>query len=641
MGDVANSGKLTNAGGAMISGMITNKGTLENLVNGKLYDVINSNIFANAGEVRDVTNNTGGTFTNTGTAGNVTNAGTFENTGTAGNVTNTGTFTNTGTIAGLDNEKGATATTALSGVTGSIDNDGILNLTDAEATLDKTISGAGTTSISGAVTLGENGGFAATQSLHVNEDATLDIATGTITLDNFTLKGQLNLAITDISANSNKYEGGKILVNSADLTGGKMQFTVGKGLLSGKQQTGELAIIDRKDGATGSISGDLASVFEKNNLYEITKGEKEGTVIITNIATAEEVITGIGNQNQINTAGAWENIVTEDGTAVGDIQEALNTLVQHNIPQYLEALTNLAPTDSQFRLQNAKEAQNLIGRQIALRLDSSDCPTCKDPFRKTAMWMQGLGGYAKQDNRFDAAGYSAYTGGYAIGYDGNVNCDTTVGFGYAYTTTDGESHGRDMDVSAHNLFAYGKYQPSAWYLRGAFTYGAAKYDEKSDVAGHSVTAKYDVHYTGLEAALGHDFANGLTPEFGLRATHLMPDDYEDSLGQKVTNKDVFALSAAALLKYRNTYELNEYTVRPNVYAGLTYDLTDDGSNTAVRINEMNYDIIGKRLPRLGGEAGFAVEVSHDNIDLSVGYDMGYREDYISHTGMIKLRYNFN
>ena len=626
MGDVANSGKLTNAGDATISGMITNKGTLENLVNGKLYDVINSNIFANAGEVRDVTNNAGGTFTNSGTAGN---------------VTNTGTFTNTGTIAGLDNEKGATATTALSGITGDIANDGILNLTDAEATLDKTIGGAGTTSISGAVTFGENGGFAATQSLHVNEKATLDIAANTITLDNFTLKGQLNLAITDISANSSEYEGGKILVNSADLTGGKMQFTVGKGLLSGKQQTGELAIVDLKDGATGTIEGDLSDIFYDNNLYEISRGETAGTVIITNVATAQEVITGIGNQNQINTAGAWENIVTEDGTAVGDIQEALNTLVQHDIPQYLEALTNLAPTDSQFRLQNAKEAQNLIGRQIALRLDSSDCPTCKDPFRKTAMWMQGLGGYAKQDNRFDAAGYSAYTGGYAIGYDGNVNCDTTVGFGYAYTTTDGESHGRDMDVSAHNLFAYGKYQPSAWYLRGAFTYGAAKYDEKSDVAGHSVTAKYDVHYTGLEAALGHDFANGLTPEFGLRATHLMPDDYEDSLGQKVTNKDVFALSAAALLKYRNTYELNEYTVRPNVYAGLTYDLTDDGSNTAVRINEMNYDIIGKRLPRLGGEAGFAVEVSHDNIDLSVGYDMGYREDYISHTGMIKLRYNFN
>ena len=559
----------------------------------------------------------------------------------ANGITNTGTFTNPGTIASLVNKEKATATTALSGITGDMANDGILNLTDAEATLDKTISGAGTTSIGGAVTFGENGGFAATQSLHVNEKATLDIATGTITLDNFTLKGQLNLAITDISANSSEYEGGKILVNSADLTGGKMQFTVGKGLLSGKQQTGELAIIDLKDGATGTIEGDLSDIFYDNNLYEISRGETAGTVIITNVATAQEVITGIGNQNQINTAGAWENIVTEDGTAVGDIQEALNTLVQHDIPQYLEALTNLAPTDSQFRLQNAKEAQNLIGRQIALRLDSSDCPTCKDPFRKTAMWMQGLGGYAKQDNRFDAAGYSAYTGGYAIGYDGNVNCDTTVGFGYAYTTTDGESHGRDMDVSAHNLFAYGKYQPSAWYLRGAFTYGAAKYDEKSDVAGHSVTAKYDVHYTGLEAALGHDFANGLTPEFGLRATHLMPDDYEDSLGQKVTNKDVFALSAAALLKYRNTYELNEYTVRPNVYAGLTYDLTDDGSNTAVRINEMNYDIIGKRLPRLGGEAGFAVEVSHDNIDLSVGYDMGYREDYISHTGMIKLRYNFN
>ena len=419
-----------------------------------------------------------------------------------------------------------------------------------------------------------------------------------------------------------------------------MQFTVARGLLSGKQQTGELEIVDLKDDATGSISGDLASVFEKNNLYEITKGEKEGTVIITNIATAEEVITGIGNQNQINTAGGWENAVLDEDSAGGKIQEALNTLVQHDIPEYLEALTNLAPTDSQFRLQTAKEAQNLIGRQIAMRLDRN-CPSCKEPFRQTAMWMQALGGYAKQDNRFEAAGFSSYTGGFAIGYDGNVNCDTVVGFGYANTNTDGESHGRDMDVSAHNLFAYGKYQPSEWYLRGAFNYGAAKYDEKSDVAGHNVSAKYDVHYTGLEAAVGYDMANGLTPEFGLRTTYLMPDDYEDSVGQKVNNKDIFAVTAAALLKYRTSFELDEHTVRPNVYAGLTYDLTDDGTDTAVNIGGVNYDIIGKRLPRLGGEAGMALEISHDNMDFSVGYDLGYKEDYISHTGMIKFRYNFN
>ena len=647
------SGNVDNAGtinGSGVSGKLTNTGTITGGTiaaedgssnSGTISAALDTaGAFTNAESGRitgDVKVSSGSTFANNGSLANIANSGILNNTGTiAGDVANSGTLDNTGTIGGdVTNNSGATLNSELAAIGGSLTNDGTFNMADASITLDKTIAGSGLTIISGSVTLGD-GGFDATQDVTVNSGATLDIGAKTVELDDFTLKGQLNLAISDVDAGSREYEGGKLVVNSANLKGGTMQFTVGKGLLSGKQQTGELAIVD----ATGSISGDLASVFEKNNLYEITKGEKEGTVIITNIATAEEVITGIGNQNQINTAGGWENAVLDEDSAGGKIQEALNTLVQHDIPEYLEALTNLAPTDSQFRLQTAKEAQNLIGRQIAMRLDR-DCPSCKEPFRQTAMWMQALGGYAKQDNRFEAAGFSSYTGGFAIGYDGNVNCDTVVGFGYANTNTDGESHGRDMDVSAHNLFAYGKYQPSEWYLRGAFNYGAAKYDEKSDVAGHNVSAKYDVHYTGLEAAVGYDMANGLTPEFGLRTTYLMPDDYEDSVGQKVNNKDIFAVTAAALLKYRTSFELNGQTVRPNVYAGLTYDLTDDGTDTAVNIGGVNYDIIGKRLPRLGGEAGMALEISHDNMDFSVGYDLGYKEDYISHTGMIKFRYNFN
>ena len=650
-GTVANNGTINNG---TVSGKLTNTGTITGGTiaaedgssnSGTISAALDTaGAFTNAESGRitgDVMVSSGSTFANNGSLANIANSGTLNNTGTiGGDVANSGTLDNTGTIGGdVTNSSGATLNSELAEIGGSLTNDGTFNMADASITLDKTIAGSGLTNISGSVTLGD-GGFAATQDVAVNSGATLDIGAKTVELDGFTLKGQLNLAISDVDAGSSDYEGGKLVVNSANLEGGTMQFTVARGLLSGKQQTGELEIVDLKDDATGSISGDLASVFEKNNLYEITKGEKEGTVIITNIATAEEVITGIGNQNQINTAGGWENAVLDEDSAGGKIQEALNTLVQHDIPEYLEALTNLAPTDSQFRLQTAKEAQNLIGRQIAMRLDR-DCPSCKEPFRQTAMWMQALGGYAKQDNRFEAAGFSSYTGGFAIGYDGNVNCDTVVGFGYANTNTDGESHGRDMDVSAHNLFAYGKYQPSEWYLRGAFNYGAAKYDEKSDVAGHNVSAKYDVHYTGLEAAVGYDMASGLTPEFGLRTTYLMPDDYEDSVGQKVNNKDIFAVTAAALLKYRTSFELNGQTVRPNVYAGLTYDLTDDGTDTAVNIGGVNYDIIGKRLPRLGGEAGMALEISHDNMDFSVGYDLGYKEDYISHTGMIKFRYNFN
>ena len=66
-------------------------------------------------------------------------------------------------------------------------------------------------------------------------------------------------------------------------------------------------------------------------------------------------------------------------------------------------------------------------------------------------------------------------------------------------------------------------------------YGLADYDDKTSVAGYGISSKYNMHSVGAETALGHEYQNGLNSETGLRYTHLMTNDYTDSIGQKVEN----------------------------------------------------------------------------------------------------------
>ncbi len=68
-------------------------------------------------------------------------------------------------------------------------------------------------------------------------------------------------------------------------------------------------------------------------------------------------------------------------------------------------------------------------------------------------------------------------------------------------------------------------------------------------------------------------------------------------------------------------------------------MTDD-AEAVVRISDSSYNFTAEKLDRFGIEAGVDAKYTVDNWDFSVGYEFGIRDDYRSHTGMLKVRYNF-
>ena len=615
--NIENNGDIDNTSGTLI-GKLTNNGT-----------ITGGNITA-----KDGTINTGSI-----TSANLSVEKGFDNKGNVSgtiNISNSGNLVNNGSISG-DVTNGGVFTSSLDKISGNIANNGTFKATGG--TLNTLINGTGTTEITGNVNI-NGGSFGTTQSVSVLENSSLNIGSQIIEVNSFTLKGTLDIAVTNLVKNSSVYEGGQVLVNNADLSGGKLSFTIAQGLLNKGEKTGDLSVISLTNGATGSISGDVSSIFENNNRYEIQQGSSLGTIIIKNKASGAEVASQIGNQNNRNTADAWDKVVFASNTPASKVQEVLNTLSQHNKEGYRQALNQVAPSDSQFKLETTRMVQNIISKETTHRFEEEGC-TCGEVFKRSSMWMQAIGGYNKQSDSFEHQGFKSHTTGYILGYDGSINCGTSLGFGYAYAKSKGKSHSKDMNISSHNVFVYGKYQPLFSYVRGALLYGLADNREKTAIGKYGVSSNYDTHYIGAETYVGYEYLNGITPEMGVRYTYLMPDDYTDSLGQKVKNKDISALTLATRLNYEKKFKLdNGIHVKPEIYAGVTYDLNDTGTTSNVTLGTETYSIRAYRVSRFGTEAGIKMSISKENTDVILGYDTSIKKGYIEHTGMLKLRYNF-
>lgn len=642
-----NNGSIYNTNGT-IEGVINNENIIsggkiianDGSVNNKTIsaDLTSKGKFANKGNIAGTVTNTG-LFSNADAAtviGNILSSGNITNSGIIkGNVTSGGSFKNTGIVKGTVTNNG-NLTSAIQNIMGMVINNGTYKTSGGIMNYD--INGTGNTEINGNVVLG-TGMFGSDQSVNITSESLLDIGVKTVSVNDLKLNGTIGLEITNIADKSSDYVGGKLLANNVDLSGGKIQFTVNQGLLNKKEQTGDLSIISLKSGASGSVIGDLTKVFEKNNRYEIIQGTKNGTVIIKNIASSSDVASLVGNRNNKNTAAAWENATLTSGTEAADIQKTLNILSQHNAQGYRRALNELAPSDSQMNLETVRLVQNIIGRETGERFEKND-GVCS-LYRPASMWVKGIGASHYMDMRTAAQGFNADTAGYALGYDGNVDCDTSVGFGYAYTNTKGYTNSRKSSISAQNMFVYGKYQPSQTYVRGAFIYGFADYDDKTSVAGYGISSKYNMHSVGAETALGHEYPNGLNPEAGLRYTHLMPNDYTDSIKQKIENENITAFSAFAKLKYKAEVKTNNQILfKPAIYIGANYDLNNSSNKINVSIANSKYTISSEPMSRFGFNGGLELAVSHENVDLILGYDLNLHTKYNAHSGQIQFRYNF-
>ena len=392
-----------------------------------------------------------------------------------------------------------------------------------------------------------------------------------------------------------------------------------------------------------------------NNRYKVTSEDGKNFDITYENSASDVVADAGGSANNAQTAEAWDTLgqsstASDNAKAVASV---LNDLSQNNEQAYVDALTAVAPEVAPMVQKTQTETANRVFGAVSTRLTGGSISTGGEGmssgdniFERAAVWVQGMFNKSKLDDTSKAKGFDADSAGVTFGAEKFVTDDTKVGIGYAYTNTDIDGFMRSTDVDTHTAILYGEYKPSNWYVNGIATYGWSDYSEDKSVAGVGVKADYDVETFGLQAMTGYDMnVNGLgfTPEVGLRYVHIKQDAYKDSADQKVSGNDSDILTGVIGAKVSKSWELsNGMNIKPEARIAATYDLFNDDVNSVVTLaNGSAYAVEGEALDRFGMEfgAGVTAEVN-DNVELSLGYEGKFREDYQDHTGLINAKYKF-
>lgn len=506
------------------------------------------------------------------------------------------------------------------------------------------------------------GDFTASNKVKVKDGSILDLGTSTLNAKNVELfeDAQVNLKVAALDNHGAIAASDKIIFVGGNAENGyvnganqniNLNVTMENGLVK-KGETTDLTLLT----ATNGFDGDFNNVKVSNNRYEFEQTEA-GKFKVTGTATGEDIAKDAGgSMNNAKTAAAWvDGDSFKAGTQAAAIASSLNELSQKagSEQAYVDALTAIAPEVAPLVHKTQTETTNQIFGAVSSRLSGGSVASATNGmssgdsvFKRGAMWVQGLFNKSKLDDTSKAKGFDADSTGIAMGAEKYINDDVKAGIGYAYTNTDIDGFMRDTDVDTHTAMVYGEYKPSNWYVNGIATYSWSDYSEKKNVAGNQVKADYDVDTSGLQAMTGYDMqvkGFNLTPEAGLRYVHISQDNYKDSADQKVSANDADILTGVIGAKASKDFALeNGMNLRPEARLAMTYDLMNDDNNSVVTLaNGSAYQVNGEALDRFGIEfgAGLTADVN-DNVELSVGYEGKFREDYQDHTGLFNAKYKF-
>ncbi len=534
----------------------------------------------------------------------------------------------------------------------TVTNDGTLNIAN-NTTFDE-ISGTGETNITSDLDLGDGkisgntvnatNGTVKVGSNNLDQDvvlnakngSTIEIANNTVNIKeaNFDQGSALSLKVNSLS------DYGSLIANTINVEqNATLKATLAQGLMEeGQEATIQLLVADNDD------FNNFTDQFE-NNMYSFEKDGTNGAYKVRKIKTADDVAKEYGGTrtNQEAAKAYIEGDRFPDG-ASGEIADGLADLAQNDAKGLLKALTALAPNDSPVLQGVVSYQDDILFRTVAqhLRQAKDDNVLLQSLTDGLSLWVRTYMGTSKLNDHAGIYGFDMDSKGIIAALEKKLTSVLKAGLGYHYDKADVSAYSRDVDVEMNKIFAYAEYKPSQLFMHATAGYGMSDYKEDKMALGNTYKAKYDVDTFSMQALVGYE-QDYITPEAGLRYYHIKRRGYNDSAMQKVSSKDMNVLAAVAGLRAGKDYTLpSGYTLRPEAYIGVVYDIVSDRDNAIVNLaNGSSYMVHGQNLNKFGVELGAGLTAKlMDSLSLNVSYMGGFRRDYRNHTGMIGLRYDF-
>lgn len=280
------------------------------------------------------------------------------------------------------------------------------------------------------------------------------------------------------------------------------------------------------------IGGNNLTVTSSSALLDVKSFGVDGNDITSVVTTKSSEVLA---ENTLAVGGS-----TNAAVAVGRVSGLMSQLDEQD-PVY-QAFANagtdaqlarlsesLSPDVSRGVLHATTNSQTLVSGVInerSSRARNGDSATDK------GVWLQSLSSDANQDERRGVAGYDADSHGVAVGADGQLNADTTLGLAYSYLDSDVKSDlGNKTKVTGHALTLYSNWVHDNWFVDASLMYGWNDNASKRYIAGTQAKADYDSDVFGVSALAGYSLRLMpdvvLEPQVGARYANVGMDAYRE------------------------------------------------------------------------------------------------------------------
>lgn len=372
-----------------------------------------------------------------------------------------------------------------------------------------------------------------------------------------------------------------------------------------------------------------------------------------NWSTNPDSLIVIGN---LNTLTIEEARKAYDQIA-GTIQADAITLVRNSSQRFLNIVTQRARLGASAPLRSVAATGLSSGNDFV--------PAAADTPLSSHAWLAGLGNFGEVESDKNAQGFDYTHAGTAIGLDGEIAEDVTLGLALGYIKTDasGKRQADSVNINSYDIALYSRIDlPKDFYLTGSLGYTFHDIDTKREInfAAIDRTAKSDQqNHTVLSALdIGKNIPLNrhliLTPHLGLDYTHQFREAVRergaDSLNLRIDGRDDNSLRLKPGIELRGTYFLENIALSPSIGLGYAYEILDSTQRFNARLNDPvaeRFSIRGPEISRSSGlvSAGIQIDPQDQNgFDTQPSFFLQYGGEFSSDvtlheiTGGIILRW---
>lgn len=301
-------------------------------------------------------------------------------------------------------------------------------------------------------------------------------------------------------------------------------------------------------------------------------------------------------------------------------------------------------------LHAAQTLGHLANLNAAQRTQGLRGASAGDAFVERGLWLKALSSNAEQDARGGIEGFDAKMSGLALGVDGKLNEQLTLGLSYSYLNSDIQADGGNQtDIDGHAITLYSGYEQGAWFLDSSLTLGLDHNDSQRYIAGTTAKADYDSHLFGLNVLGGYGFTldNGLLlePRAAARYGRVDIDGFREKgslAALEVGDQRYEVAELGAGLRLAGNLLLGQGTLAPQATLMAYHDFAADRIDTTASFvfGGSSFTSSGASPVRTRYEAGIGVDYRLAAMTLGLSYDYTGKESFSADTFQAKVRYDF-